>query len=62
MKNVISRTKQYPTPFYVINLGIVEKNYQDIHKSLPNVRIHYAVKANPSIGILGVAKYHWIGF
>ncbi len=52
MKDVISKTKKYPTPFYVFDLGRVEKNYQEIHKSLPGVRIHYAVKANPSLGIL----------
>lgn len=52
MKDLIIKTKKYPTPFYVFDLGQVEKNYRDIKRSLVGAKIHYAVKANPSKGIL----------
>ncbi|MSO92993.1 MAG: type III PLP-dependent enzyme [Rhodospirillales bacterium] len=41
-----------PTPFLVLDLGIVESNFKALRKAMPDSRIYYAVKANPAPEIL----------
>lgn len=45
---------QYGTPLLVLSLEEVKKNYQVLRKYMPQVRIHYAIKANPHQEILRV--------
>ena len=45
---------QYGTPLLVLSLEEVKKNYQVLKKYMPQVRIHYAIKANPHPEILRV--------
>ncbi len=46
-------TEQRPaTPCLVLDLDVVEKNYDALAQALPEARIYYAVKANPAPHIL----------
>jgi ornithine decarboxylase len=40
------------TPCLVFDLDVVEDNYLDMHRALPDAQIYYAVKANPAREIL----------
>src|SRR5271168_494365 len=40
------------TPCLVFDLDVVEENYHDIHRAMPDALIYYAVKANPAPEIL----------
>lgn len=40
--------KKYKTPFILINLDIIEKNYKEIVKNFPFAKIYCAMKANPA--------------
>lgn len=42
-----SLAEQYGTPLLVLSLDQVRKNYRFLTEHLPEVKIHYAVKANP---------------
>jgi len=44
------------TPFLVVDLDIVAKNYLTLSNQLPGVEIFYAVKANPAAPILEVLR------
>jgi ornithine decarboxylase len=41
-----------PTPFLVVDLEIIERNYRRLRHALPLAEIYYAVKANPAPQIL----------
>jgi len=41
-----------PTPCLVIDLEVVEERYRALTAALPGAEVHYAVKANPSPGVL----------
>jgi ornithine decarboxylase len=42
------------TPCLVFDLDVVEENYQDMRRALPDAQIYYAVKANPAPEILAL--------
>ena len=44
--------QQYDTPLLVLSQEQVECNYDFLAKQLPGVKLYYAVKANPSEGII----------
>jgi ornithine decarboxylase len=44
--------KRPETPCLVVDLDVVAENYKTLHRLLPWVHIHYAVKANPAAEIL----------
>jgi ornithine decarboxylase len=44
--------EQYETPFLVVDVAAVEKNFQDLQLHLPGAEVYYAVKANPAPEIL----------
>jgi len=44
--------KRFPTPFLVASLDKVEENYRFMRKHMPRAGIYYAMKANPTPGIL----------
>lgn len=41
-----------PSPCLVIDLDVVEERYRSLTEALPGAAVHYAVKANPSPGVL----------
>jgi len=41
-----------PTPCLVIDLDVVERRYRALAAALPGAEVYYAVKANPSPGVL----------
>lgn len=44
--------ENYGTPLLVLSLEQIEKNYNFMREQLPQVKIHYAMKANPDLRIL----------
>lgn len=40
-------SKDLETPFVVINLGVIKKNYLSLKKNFPYADVYYAIKANP---------------
>ena len=40
------------TPCLVVDLDVVETNFHEMRKALPDARIYYAVNANPAPEIL----------
>lgn len=43
---------RYPTPFMVVSLDRVERNYRYLRERLPRVKVFYAIKANSEPAIL----------
>jgi len=41
-----------PTPCLVIDLAVIDERYQALVAALPDAEVYYAVKANPSPGVL----------
>jgi ornithine decarboxylase len=58
-QKILEFTELLPTPFIVINLDQVRKQYQELASYFPDSRIHYSVKANPSSEI--IATLHQLG-
>ena len=47
--NVLTLVKEYGTPLYVYDLEIIRKQYEALKYVIPeNVKIFYAIKANPN--------------
>src|SRR4029078_1000061 len=44
-------------PVLVVDLDVVRTNYQNFAKALPDTRVFYAVKANPSLEVLAVLAF-----
>lgn len=44
--------ERYPTPFMVVSLDKVEENYRYLRTRLPQVKVFYAMKANPTPEVL----------
>jgi ornithine decarboxylase len=51
-----------PTPCLVIDLEVVEERYRALVAALPGVEVYYAVKANPSPGVLARLAVAGSGF
>ncbi|MGP1367053.1 MAG: type III PLP-dependent enzyme [Schwartzia sp. (in: firmicutes)] len=51
-KDVERLSGKYPTPFVVISLAQVERNYDFLKRCMPRVHVYYAMKANPAPRIL----------
>lgn len=49
---VTSLAERYETPLLVLSLEQVEKNYDLLRTHIPQLKIHYAMKANPDLRIL----------
>ena len=49
-----SRGKE--TPFLIIDLDIIKKNYEDLKTYLPWATIYYAVKANPDDAVISLLR------
>lgn len=42
----------HSTPVLLVDIGTVQHRYRELHKALPGVHLHYAVKANPAPQVL----------
>jgi ornithine decarboxylase len=51
-EKTIQLSKTVKTPFLALDMGIIEKNYDDLVRNFSYARIFYAVKANPSDSVL----------
>ena len=58
-QKLIEFTDPLPTPFIVIDLDRVKKQYQELASYFPNAQIHYPIKANPAREI--IALLHGLG-
>ena len=47
---------RHPTPFLVVNLNIIKRNYEELLAHFPFAKIYYAVKANPAIEVLELLR------
>ena len=47
-------SKDLETPFIVIDLSTIKKNYTDLQEAFPFAKIYYAVKANPDKAVLSL--------
>ncbi|MEA3430085.1 MAG: type III PLP-dependent enzyme [Nanoarchaeota archaeon] len=54
LKEVKRFSKGKQTPFLVLSLNEVAKNYSDLHKEMPFATIYYAVKANPHSRVISL--------
>lgn len=50
------------TPYLLIDPGVVADRYQEMRRQLPDVRVHYAIKANPHPGLLSLLVGLGAGF
>lgn len=50
-RKLLEFTENFPTPFIVINLGRVRKQYGELTSHFPSSRVYYSVKANPAVEI-----------
>lgn len=48
---VLEFTESLPTPFIVINLARVRKQYEELASYFPGSQIYYSVKANPALEV-----------
>lgn len=53
-RKIIKHSKNYKTPFLLIDLKKIRENYRNIEKAFPDIEIFYAMKANDSPEILKV--------
>lgn len=51
-KEMVSLAEKYPTPFVVVSLEQIARNYRFLRQHMPMIHIFYAMKANPSSRIL----------
>src|SRR5882672_8168849 len=54
--SIIKQTQSFQTPFLVIDLDKVRKNYRQMKKSFKDIDIFYAMKANDNPKILEVLR------
>jgi ornithine decarboxylase len=54
--------EKYTRPFLILDTGIVRDKARRFHASMPRVRPHYAVKANPDRRVLKVLAQEGVGF
>ena len=48
--------KKHETPFLLVNLDIIRKNYEDLTKFFPFAKVYYAVKSNPADEVLSLLR------
>ncbi len=53
-REFLNFSKELETPFIVINLSIIKKNYLELREAFPKAKIYYAVKANPDKAVIAL--------
>ena len=62
-RSITAIARQYGTPLYIYDRAIIKQRAKTLRAVLPdNLRINYAVKANPNIEILGLMSTFYDGF
>lgn len=56
LEKIKSFSENVQTPFLVIDLNVIKKNYQNLKKHLPMASVYYAVKANPMEEVILLLK------
>jgi len=59
---ISNRSEYDDEPFYVVDLGMVKRKYDEWKKYLPRIQPHYAVKCNPDPLIVRVLAGLGVGF
>ncbi len=54
LKTIREFAKGKETPFLVLDLKVIAKNYDELHRAMRTAKIYYAVKANPNPEVLKV--------
>ena len=58
-----SLAEQHGTPLYIYDKDIIRKRFQTLHNTLPdNLKIYFAVKANPNLEIIRLMGKLYDGF
>ena len=52
----IAFAAKHETPFLMVNLDIVRKNFEELRELFPFAKIYYAVKANPAVEVLELLR------
>ena len=52
----MTEAEKHPSPFLMVDLGIVRKNYQALKNYFPFANVYYAVKANPGVPVLELLR------
>lgn len=52
IRSFIDANPELPTPYLVVDLGVVADRYRALARALDGVALHYAVKANPAREVL----------
>ena len=52
----MSASEKYQSPFLLVDLGIVRKNYLSLKDYFPFANVYYAVKANPGRPVLELLR------
>lgn len=58
-QKILEFTNSLPTPFIVLSLDRVRKQYEELASYFPGGQVHYSVKANPSVEV--IALLHELG-
>src|SRR4051794_31441854 len=62
MERFVAANPQLPTPYLVLDLDLVARQYRRLKAALPVSTVLYAVKANPSRQVLRVLAAHGSSF
>jgi len=52
----MAEAARHETPFLMVNLNIIRKNYRELKELLPFAKIYYAVKANPAAEVIALLR------
>lgn len=55
-ERLTAAAERYESPFLLMDLGIIRKNYRNLREWFPFAKIYYAVKANPGKPILELLR------
>ncbi len=53
---MMEEAERHETPFLVVSLGIIRRNYQVLKEQFPYADVYYAVKANPAPAIIEMLR------
>ncbi|MDR1435091.1 MAG: type III PLP-dependent enzyme [Puniceicoccales bacterium] len=55
-QTMLREAEKHETPFLVVNLDTIKRNYLKMKKCFPGTTIYYAVKANPALPVLELLR------
>lgn len=51
-----AETRRHETPFIVVNLGVIQRKYEELRRLFPYAKVYYAVKANPAPEVVSLLR------